>query len=309
MPTALSTGKVKSFQRRWWKALHVLHQALVKFLAEDSLMISGSIAYHSLLAIFPLLLLLLGIGGIYIRHFELAGHLSVVLERYLPVRSDIILQNLVGISRAYGRTGLASFVLLLWSSSGVFLPLEKALNRAWGVSKGRPWWSSRLLALEMALVVGCLILIAGGFVGIEILFRQRLEALLGPSLRFVAVFLYHLLTAASSFAVALLMFVVLFDRLPNRLMSFRQVFPGALLTAILWETARGFFTVFLPLFNYRHVYGSIAVMVALMTWIYISSAVMLFGAQISRGLYGSLKVNEPSADKDTSSSMPDSLEW
>lgn len=309
MPTALSAGKLRSFQRRWLKALHVLRQALLKFLAEDSLMVSGSIAYHSLLAIFPLLLLLLGIGGIYIRHFELAGHLSVVLERYLPVRSDIILQNLVGISRAYGRTGLASFILLLWSSSGVFLPLEKALNRAWEVKEGRPWWLSRLLALEMALVVGCLIMIAGGFVGIEILFRQRLEALLGPSLRFLAIFLYHLLTAASSFAVALVMFVVLFDRLPNRLMSIRQVFPGALLTAVLWETARWFFTVFLPLFNYRHVYGSIAVMVALMTWIYISSAVMLFGAQISRGLYGSLKVNVPVAGKDASSSMPDSPEW
>ena len=112
-------------------------QALVNFLEEDSLMVSGSIAYHSLLAIFPLLLLLLGMSGLYIRHFELAGHLSVVLQRYLPVRTDIIMQNLVGISRAYGRIGLLSFLLLLWSSSGVFVPLEKALNRAWEVTEDR----------------------------------------------------------------------------------------------------------------------------------------------------------------------------
>jgi hypothetical protein len=76
---------------------------------EDSLMVSGSIAYHSLLAIFPLLLLLLGLSGYYIRRFELAGHLSVVLQRYLPIRTDIIMQNLVGISRAYGRIGLSRF--------------------------------------------------------------------------------------------------------------------------------------------------------------------------------------------------------
>ena len=137
--------------RRWVKARHVLHQALLNFLEEDSLMVSASIAYHSLLAIFPLLLLLLGMSGLYIRRFELAGHLSVVLQRYLPIRTDIIMQNLVGISQAYGRIGLLSFLLLLWSSSGVFLPLEKALNRAWEVTARRrggkaacwPWkWPS-----------------------------------------------------------------------------------------------------------------------------------------------------------------------
>ena len=309
MPTASSSGKVQSIQRRWLKILHVVRPALLKFLAEDSLMVSASIAYHSLLAIFPLLLLLLGVSGIYIRHFELAGHLSVVLQRYLPIRSDIIMQNLVGISRAYGKTGLVSFVLLLWSSSGVFLPLEKALNRAWAVAEGRRWWQSRLLALEMAVVVGCLILIAGGFVGVEIIFRQRLRALLGPSLNFVAVFLYHFLTAVSSFAVALLTFVILFERLPNRPMNMRQILPGALLTAVLWEAARWLFTILLPIFNYRHVYGSIGVLVALMTWVYISSAVMLFGAQISHTLYGSLKVNETNMGKAAPEITPDSLEW
>ena len=275
----------------------MLRQALVNFLDEDSLMVSASIAYHSLLAIFPLLLLLLGLSGLYIRRFELAGRLSVVLQRYLPMRTDIIMQNLVGIAHAYGKVGLLSFLLLLWSSSGVFMPLEKALNRAWEVGEGRPWWRSRLVALEMAFLVGCLILIAAAFVGVEIFFRQRLDALLGPSLHALVVLLYHLLTALSSFAVALLTFVVLFQRLPNRPMHMRQALPGALLTAILWEAARWLFTLFLPFFNYRQVYGSIGVMVSLMTWVYISSAVILFGAQVSHTLYGSLKVSDTTFSK------------
>jgi YihY family inner membrane protein len=156
-----------------------------------------------------------------------------------------------------------------------------------------------MVALEMAFVVGCLILIAASFVGVEILFRKRLDILLGPSMHPLVVFLYHVLTAMSSFAVALLTFEILFERLPNRPMRLRQAFPGALLTAILWEAARLLFTVFLPFFNYRQVYGSIGVMVSLMTWAYISSAVMLFGAQVSRTLYGSLKINnEPATGKD-----------
>ena len=283
--------KGESIERRWVQARHVLHQALWKFLDEDSLSVSASIAYHSLLAIFPLLLLLLGFSGYYIRRFELSGNLSVVLQRYLPMRTDIIMQNLVGISHAYGRIGLLSFLLLLWSSSGVFVPLEKALNRAWEVTVGRSWWQSRLVALEMAFVVGCLLMMATASVGGEILIRQRLNVWLGPPLHFLGVFLYHFVTAISSFTVALMAFIVLFQRLPHRPMNLRHAWPGALLTAVLWEVARFLFTLLLPFFNYRQVYGSIGVMVCLMTWAYISSAVMLFGAQVSRSLYGTFKAS------------------
>jgi YihY family inner membrane protein len=291
------TGRGASLESRWAKIRHVLRQALRSFLAEDALMVSGSIAYHSLLAIFPLLLLLLGISGLYIRRFELVGHLSVVLQRNLPVRTDFIMQNLVGIERAYGKVGLLSILLLLWSSSGVFVPLEGALNRAWGVAEGRPWWRSRLLALEMAFIVGCLLMISAALVGVEILFRNQASALMGPSLHPLVIFLYHLLTAITSFAIVLLAFVVVFERLPHRPMYLRHAFPGALLTALLWETARWLFTILLPFFNYRQVYGSIGVVVALMTWAYISSAVMLFGAQVSRTLYGTLKVGDTTITK------------
>lgn len=95
------------------------------------------------------------------------------------------------------------------------------------------------------------------------------------------------------FSLTLTMFVVLFKCLPNRPMSFRHVLPSALLTAIFWEAARSLFTLLLPVFNYRHVYGSIGVIVALMTWAYVSSAVTLFGAQVSRALYRTLRANGP----------------
>jgi membrane protein len=87
------------------------------------------------------------------------------------------------------------------------------------------------------------------------------------------------------------MFVVIFKALPNRPMSFRQVLPSALLTAVFWEGARSLFTLLLPVFNYRQVYGSIGVVVALMSWAYISSAVTLFGAQVSNTLYRTLRTN------------------
>jgi YihY family inner membrane protein len=282
-----------TWRARWWRAREVIRESMVSFFRGDALMVSASIAYHSLLAIFPLLLLLLGVSGIYIRHFELTGRLTLVLERYLPVRADFLMRNLVGISHGYGKLTFISVLLLLWSSSGVFLPIETALNRAWDVAKGRSWWRSRLLALEMASIVGFLILVSllvlGANVYIHTWLRRGVPRWALPG----AEFGYHLLIAATTFGMTLAMFVVLFERLPNRPMRFRQVLPSALLTALFWEGARSTFTLLVPFFNYRHVYGSIEAVVALMTWAYISSAVMLFGAEVSHALYGTLKVPAP----------------
>jgi YihY family inner membrane protein len=274
----------------------VLRDSLVNFFRENSLTTSASIAYYSLLALFPLLLLLLGVSGIFIRRFELSGRLALVLEHYLPFKADFIMRELVGISRAYGRVSILSFLLLLWSSSGVFLPLEQALNGAWEVKQERSWWRRRLLALEMAGVFGFLALLSTFLVGTRQYTHAWLRTWVAGALLPFAELLYRGIFVAATFGITLCMFLILFERLPNRPMGFRQAFPGALLTALFWQTVRGLFIYLLPFFNYRQVYGSIGVVVALMTWVYISSAVMLFGAQVSRSLYRTWRVTPPAAE-------------
>lgn len=277
--------------RRWPHIRQVLSESLVNFFNSDSLMVAASIAYHSLLCIFPFLLLLLGLGGLYIQAFDLADRLAIVLDRALPMKPDFILQNVQGITGAYGRITAISVLLLLWSSSGIFMPLEKALNRAWEVEQERSWWRRRLLALEMAVILGFLILISTGLVGVNVFIhnwlRQRTAFFPSPVLEIT----YHAAIIAVTFGMSLAMFLILFERLPKRPLRFREVLPSALLTALFWEGARSLFTLLLGRFSYRHVYGSIGAVVALMTWAYISSIVVLFGAQVSSALYRSLYGN------------------
>ncbi len=289
MPKNVRRKNPSKLAQRWKRTRQVLGDSLVNFLNEDSLMVSASIAYHSLLCIFPFLLLLIGLSGLYIERLELAGRLAIVLDRSLPMKPDFILQNLESISRSYGPISVISLFLLLWSSSGIFLPLEKALNRAWDIEAERTWWRRRALAVEMAIILGFLILISSALVGLNVFvhnwMRQWVHGLPTPLIELS----YHALIVAITFSMTLVMFILLFERLPNARLRFRQVLPSALVTAVFWEAARSLFTLLLPRFNYRHVYGPIALFVALMTWAYISSAVVLFGAQVSRSLYGSLE--------------------
>lgn len=304
MPTGTEVQNPLHWIPRWHNTRDVLEKSLDHFLSEDSLTVSASIAYHALISLFPLLLLLLGLSGIFIRRYELTGHLAVALESYLPMRPDFILLNLEGISRAYGRVGLVSILLLLWGSSGVFLPLEKALNRAWDVQQERTWLGRHLLALEMAVIAGVLILLSSSVVAMNVYIHPWVRRWSIYPFTGLVEFIYHAFIICATFSLTLGMFVVLFARLPNRPMQIRQVLPSALLTAILWEGALSLFTLLLPVFNYRHVYGSIGVVVGLMTWAYISSAVMLFGAQVSRVLYRTLKSPAPPAISPAAISAP-----
>ncbi|HME00111.1 MAG TPA: YihY/virulence factor BrkB family protein [Terriglobia bacterium] len=269
----------------WRRIREVLRASLPEFLRADSFTISASIAYYSLLCVFPLLLLLTAVAGLYIRHHELSARLAILLERFLPFTPDVILDNLAAVTHDYGRVGFASFLLLLWGSSGVFLPLEKALNRAWAVEQERSWWRSRLLALEMALIATLVVAISLGLVGVSLYIRRQFDSM-APALPVLLIeYSSRALIAAGTFVLTLLMFLIVMARLPNRHMRWREVLPSALLTSLLWELARTVFTFFLPHFNYRHVYGSIGALVAFMTWMYISAAVTLFGAQVSSALY------------------------
>ncbi len=288
MPTDILTA-APPVQVRWIGVRKVLEQSLIKFFNEDSLAVSASIAYHSLLSIFPFILLLITLSGFLIAQEELALRLAVIFERFLPVRADFIFRNIAGATGVYSKVGGISLLLLLWSSSGIFLPLEKALNRAWQVEQERSWFQRHLLALEMALVIGIIFFLSSVIVGVNVYVHNwmKIGSKLFPSL--LVSLAYHSTVIVVTFTLTLTMFVVLFKVLPNRHMKFRHVLPSALMTAIFWEAARSLFTLLLPSFNYRQVYGSIGVVVALMTWIYISSAVTLFGAQVSHTLYCSLR--------------------
>lgn len=298
------TQQYTGWRRHWARARLVLSHSLISFFQEDSLTVSASIAYHAILSLFPLMLLLAAIGGVFIGRYELSGQLTVLLGRYLPMKPDFILKNLASISHSFGRITVVSILLLLWSSAGVFLPLEKALNRAWDVEKGRNWLRSHLVGLEMAIVLGMLMLLSLVLGSVNNYLHRWVQVKIFHHTNLPLDIFYNAAFIFATFGLTLAMFLAVFQRLPNHPLRFREVLPGAALTALFWEAARSLFTLLLPHFNYSHIYGSIGAVVALMTWAYISSAVLLFGAQVSNALYRTLKEDEVSEAPEAKSAVP-----
>ena len=113
--------RIAALHGRWRQVREVLRDSLVNFLRENSFTVSASIAYYSLLALFPLLLLLLGVSGIFIRRYELSGRLAVVLEHYLPVRRDFIMREL---GRHFASLWKGQHPVILASVVGLFRRLS-----------------------------------------------------------------------------------------------------------------------------------------------------------------------------------------
>lgn len=89
----------------------------------------------------------------------------------------------------------------------------------------------------------------------------------------------------ASVVVTIILFTVLYKLLPNTHVPFTEALPGAVLAGVLWEGAKFGFSFLLPYFHYDLLYGSIGAAVALLTWVYLSSVIMLFGAQFTALLH------------------------
>ncbi len=279
----------------WRSGRRLLGECFRRFFSEDTPFVAASVAFYALLSVFPLSLICLSIFGLFVRRYQMSEGLALVLARYLPMNPDFILENLISISHSFGKVTLFSSLLLLWAASGVYLPIQRALDRAWDIPNSRPWWRSQLVAVEMVILVSLLVLLSFSLTGVNLLFAAILERLGFERIPVLLDVLLHGGMLLASFGITVSLFLAIYHRLPNRSLRVRQVLPSALFAAVFWEAARTIFTLLLPYFNYRRLYGSIGIVVMLMTWFYVSSLIMLLGAQLSAVLYRTMAADRKPA--------------
>jgi membrane protein len=87
--------------------------------------------------------------------------------------------------------------------------------------------------------------------------------------------------AAGSYLVTVALFIMIYRLLPRASVTLRDTLPGAFLAGLLWEFAKYIFAASLGYFHYDQSYGSVGAVVAVLTWSYVSSLIMLFGAQLT----------------------------
>jgi len=246
---------------------------------------AAAISYYALFSLFPLLIFMVSIFGIFLQSSSFQEDLIDNVLEFIPLTSDEgrdevreAIGAISGISIPLSMVGLLG---LAWSASAMFGAIRTSLNIAWDIESSRHVVKQKLLDLGMVAGVGAFFLLS---IGTTALLRTTQEAssdILGPLSSNTAFFwrvIPYLMPVIFSFGA----FTVLYRFVPNAPIKIGDVWPGALIAAIFFEIIKNGFSFYLANFGrYDVIYGSLGAVVALLFWMYLSAVVLLFGAEVA----------------------------
>jgi len=231
-----------------------------------------AIAANVLLCFMPFTVLLLSLCRNVLRYQPAYDGVIAVLRDTLPSNQDFIVRNVKVLAASHGKAQFWSFLLLLFSSNGVLLPLEVALNHIWG-HKNRNYLHNQVVSLLLTCGCGCLAFLSMLITGANL---SAISGLLGTGT--VGTWLGKLTMKVIALPVTISVFFLLYYFLPNGKVPARPMLRAAIFAGVLTEAAKYLYVWTLPYLNFEEAYGPFHVSVTLLLWAFLSSLILLVGA-------------------------------
>jgi membrane protein len=251
----------------------------VKYLARTEVhTFAFSVAANAILSFFPFVVLMMTVIR---RVFHSPVMYEVVLQLlrdYLPAGQEFVIRNLNSMVNSRQRVQAVSLIILLITSSGIFLPLEVALNRIWRFENNRSYLGNQLVSFGLAFACGALALLSIALTAGPVALMELLLHGYGTGfVRMVGFLMMKIFAIAASIAIFFLIYWVL----PNGKVPARAVLPTAIIMGLLSEALKYAYILALPWLNFQEVYGPFALSVSLMFWAFLSGLLLLAGANLS----------------------------
>lgn len=262
-------------------ALRLIARTLQEMSDDDATHMAAAMSYYALVSLFPLTLGLISISSFFSEDAQTQRTIIDWVVSFLPGSEILIQANIDVVLQARGTIGVFALVGLVWTGSAVFGGITRSINRAWDVRQDRPLHISKAIQLVMALLTGLLFLFS---TSISTFLRayERFAYLDIPYASSLVETSSIIILYASSFVLVLMVFLILYKFVPNTKTYWRYIWIGALVAAALFETTKNLFIWYLNTFtNFGSVYGTLASVVALMLWAYLSGIILILGAELS----------------------------
>src|SRR3954454_6621161 len=268
-------------------AFSLLKQTAVEWLDDKAPQLGAALAYYTVFSLAPLVLVLLAIIGVLFRD-DPAGAWTRVSEQmgyFLDKSAVQVVTDIAADASKPGKSTWATIVgiaLALFGASGVLGQLQDALNTIWGV-KAKPgegimsFLRARFVSFAMLGGVFFLLLVS---LTIEALLKGFSHYVQGalPGGIVIAVSVYLIF----DFTVVVLLFAMIFKFLPDAEIQWRDVWIGAVMTAIFFGIGKWALGLYLGSGAASSAYGAASSLITLLLWIYYSSQILLFGAEFTQ---------------------------
>ncbi len=269
-----------------------------KFNEHSGFLLAAGIAFFTFFSLFPLLLFTGIVLGYVIEGTGVREQILGYVFKNIPALGSFVRSSIEALIGSRSRAGIIALIALLWSGTNLFGGLAVGLNAVYEVKETRNIIMQKLIALGVFLIIIVLIFVSVGASTLASTFRSTVLNLLFPE-RVVSV-AWTAFTAILGLISTLLIFLVVYRLVPNVKLTIKNIWLGTFVAGFVFEVAKYVFAIYLNAFarkGYGLVYGSLATVILLMFWLYISAVLLLIGAEINvlyrRRILGGVKTFEP----------------
>lgn len=278
----------------------LLKQVFHAWLDDDVPSMGAALAYYTLFSLAPLLLIVISVAGLVFGQEAARGEIALQLRALMgEPGADAIQALLVSVGQPAESTWatLLGVLLLLIGATTVFGELQTALDRIWRVPATAPvsgWLHllrARLLSFGMILVIGFLLMVSLVLSAALATMERLWSPLFGGWIAIASAS-----NAAAGFALVTAMFALIYKVMPRARVLWRDVWTGALFTALLFSLGKALIGVYIGRSGIVSGFGAAGSLVVVLLWVYYSAQIFLIGAEFTwvyANLFGSRKALKP----------------
>lgn len=282
-------GEVKSRIRSFYLNLNdrlggvlgILRHALNNFNLMRGAQASASLAYYGLFSIFPLLLAVVSVGSMFLEGELVKVELLEIITDWIPVSADAVNTQITSVLNRRGPVTIVAVISLLWSGSNVFEKIIVNINSAFPKGSRPGFLKSRGMALLIILLIILLFSASLVFSTVVEIFTSEGNVLFGQIITSTKAWVDWLKIVP--LVLKILLFLAVYSWIPQSTsILFMARLIGAVVTAALWELSSRLlgWAISSGFTNYEIIYGSLASIIALMFWLYLSGYILFFGAHL-----------------------------
>lgn len=248
--------------------------------------LSGSLAYYMVFSMGPLLVVIISLCGIFLSREAIEGKVYSVLVGFVGSDTASQLQEIIRNASVGDKSTVAAIigiVTLLIGATSVFAEIQDSINMIWGLKpKPKRGWlkylQNRFLSFSVIVSLGFLLLVSLALSAIV----EGISSGLQSRFPDVTIVVFYIINLALTFGISTLIFATIFKVLPDAKIKWRDVFSGAMVTAVLFLIGKFGISIYISQTKVGSTYGAAGSLVILLVWVYYSSIILYLGAEFTK---------------------------
>ena len=264
----------------------LFYKAFNAFLDDNALKMSASLAYYTIFAIAPLLLIIVSLAGIFYGQDAAQGKIFAELNKFVGTDAAVQIQETI---KNISDNQDSAFAIIIGSitlfigTTGVFIEIQDSINQIWRVrAKPKKGWlkmvTNRVLSFSMVLGLGFLLIVSLVINGVVLALSSKLQIYF-PDITILVINGVNLIL---TFVVISTLFGIIFKFLPDVMIEWKDVKMGAYFTAILFMIGKFLIGLYIEKVGPGSAYGAAGSLIVILIWVYYTSAILFFGAEFTQ---------------------------